>query len=259
MKKIELTEEYLHSLGKTIEESNSKGEKYYFDKTKCLRGHISPKSVKDNKCFLCKRDDAKISAEKRRLKLGITPKNKVTSLKKGLKYLNLTATGNLKTEMSVNRKKNRTLHFHEVICICSDKFWIASYNWGISQQCSKCVLNNMQSSNITHNLSYKIEFRLFSSAKKRAKESKIEFNLEIEDIKIPENCPILGLKLDVSINNSSNRAPRNNAPSIDRIDSSKGYIKGNIAIISYKANVLKKDGTSLEHIKVAEFMEKWGL
>ena len=259
MKKNELTEEYLNSLGKTIEDSKAKGEMYYFDNVKCSRGHVSPKSVKDKRCLVCKREDTKLSAEKRRLKLGMIPKIKISCLKKGLKYFNLTATGNFKSEISVNRKKNRTLHFHEVVCACNEKFWISSYNWGISQQCSKCVLNSMQKNNITHNLSYKIESRLYNSAKKRAKESKIEFNIEIEDIIIPLKCPILDLELDVSLNNSSNKTPRDNAPSIDRIDSSKGYIKANIAVISYKANVLKKDGTSLEHLKVADFMEKMGV
>ena len=45
----------------------------------------------------------------------------------------------------------------------------------------------------------------------------------------------------------------NNAPSIDRIDNEKGYIKENIVIVSNRANLLKKDATTEELVMLANF------
>jgi hypothetical protein len=260
MKKIEFTLEFLRNLKPTKEEALSAGDKYFYDGVICKNGHDSPKIVKDNgRCFFCKREETKNNAEKNRRKRGITPQNKVLPLNKGERFGYLTATGNFKVEKSNNRLKNRNLNYHEVKCECGKVFWIVSYNWKVSEQCPECWLKLMSKNNITHSNSQNIIGQLFYSAKQRAKKSKVDFDIEIGDIIIPEYCPILKIKLDVRQGFSDNRKPRFNAPSIDRINSALGYIKGNIIIMSYKANVLKKDGTSTEHIKVAEFMEKMGI
>ena len=39
----------------------------------------------------------------------------------------------------------------------------------------------------------------------------------------------------------------------------KGYIKGNVIVLSYRANVIKNSGSSSDHRKIAEWMEKHGL
>ena len=77
----------------------------------------------------------------------------------------------------------------------------------------------------------------------------LEFNIELIDIIIPEMCPILGIKL-----NKSNNTTSPNSPSLDRIDSSKGYIKGNVIVISHRANTIKSNGTAEEHEKIAKFI-----
>ena len=57
-------------------------------------------------------------------------------------------------------------------------------------------------------------------------------------IKYPKVCPVLGIKLDWGMNGLNN-----NSPSLDRIDSTKGYIPGNVMIMSYLANKMKSNAT----------------
>ena len=44
------------------------------------------------------------------------------------------------------------------------------------------------------------------------------------------------------------------SPSIDRIDSTKGYTKDNIQIISWRANRIKNDSTPEELMQIATYM-----
>lgn len=83
---------------------------------------------------------------------------------------------------------------------------------------------------------------ILQSSKQRAKEKGLEHNIELSDIIIPEYCPILNIKLEFG----GKGIQTFNSPSIDRIDSTKGYIKGNIQIISLRANMMKNDATKEE-------------
>jgi hypothetical protein len=73
---------------------------------------------------------------------------------------------------------------------------------------------------------------MLSRAKYRAKQRGLDFNITKEDIVIPDICPLLGTPMK--------------SPSLDRIDSTKGYIKGNVWVISNRANTLKNDASLQE-------------
>ncbi len=95
------------------------------------------------------------------------------------------------------------------------------------------------------------EMYLFKVVRARARETGKEFSLSVGDITIPTHCPVLGIPLFFS----HRFCP--NTPSVDRVDNSKGYIPGNIVVISWRANRLKADATIEEIIKIAEFYKSW--
>ena len=85
---------------------------------------------------------------------------------------------------------------------------------------------------------------MLAAAKCRAKKNGLEFNVTIDDITIPDICPIS----HITIRRNTGRGGTQHSPSLDRIDNSKGYIKGNVAVISNRANMRKSD-MSLEEIE----------
>lgn len=84
-----------------------------------------------------------------------------------------------------------------------------------------------------------------------AKEAGREITIVESDITVPEYCPVLGIKLD----RHATRKTRDCAPSIDRIDNTKGYIPGNIVVVSLRANRIKNDSTIEELEKVLKFYQ----
>lgn len=82
---------------------------------------------------------------------------------------------------------------------------------------------------------------------------KDSWGIEFGDIKWNTHCPILGYELDYFT-----EVRKENSPSFDKIDPSKGYVVGNVQIISWRANRIKNDGTSDEHEKIAKYMKSIG-
>lgn len=83
---------------------------------------------------------------------------------------------------------------------------------------------------------------LLASAKKRAKENGWDFALRLSDIVIPSHCPVFGVPLEIVVGKGQQRY----APSLDRIDSGKGYTPENVRVISLRANRAKFDLTLAE-------------
>ena len=81
---------------------------------------------------------------------------------------------------------------------------------------------------------------LIASVRYRAIQKGLEFNIDSTDLSIPDVCPLLNIKIVWDVRTGG---PVPNSPSIDRIDSTKGYIKGNVHIISFRANAIKSNAT----------------
>lgn len=97
-----------------------------------------------------------------------------------------------------------------------------------------------------------LEYKMYQRAKVRAKESKREFTIVLEDIKIPTYCPILGIKLQ----SHKGSGGRINSPSLDRIDNDKGYTPDNIQVISHLANCMKANANKKQLIAFAKWVFK---
>jgi len=97
-------------------------------------------------------------------------------------------------------------------------------------------------SRITHR-----ESLMLSRCKHRAKQRGIPFNLTKDDIVIPMFCPVLRIEIrQISIDEEPKQGYHPNAPSLDRIIPELGYVKGNVRVISARANLLKSDATVSE-------------
>jgi hypothetical protein len=89
---------------------------------------------------------------------------------------------------------------------------------------------------------------MVSGARKRAKAKHLDFNIDNEYVRslIVTHCPVLKIPLEWSTLRENGSSPLANSPSLDRIDPLKGYVKGNVWIISNKANMIKNNATHEE-------------
>lgn len=91
------------------------------------------------------------------------------------------------------------------------------------------------------------EKRMFNRVKARSLKRGINFSITIEDIVLPDNCPVFKVPFIYGHNDWTY--------SLDRVDPTKGYVKGNIQVISNRANMLKNNASSYELRKVADFID----
>lgn len=104
--------------------------------------------------------------------------------------------------------------------------------------CKKCSIKIRQTEKLNRDWKVDAAKLLYKNIKSRCKRIEREFSIDLNDIIIPEKCPVFGFELK-----REDRQTWMCAPSVDRIDSSKGYIKGNITVVSRRANILKRDAT----------------
>lgn len=95
------------------------------------------------------------------------------------------------------------------------------------------------------------EKKMLARAKARAKRYNIDCNIELEDIEIPKLCPVLHIPL---ICHSGSPGGKPDSPSLDRIDNTKGYIKGNVIVLSHLANMMKSSASTDNLLHFAEWV-----
>lgn len=90
----------------------------------------------------------------------------------------------------------------------------------------------------------------FRRKRQNAKNSKWGWDLSFHDIEWNTVCPIFGVEIDWFAEKANPFSP-----SYDRVDPKLGYVKGNVIIISLRANVIKNNGTAEEHRLIADYMD----
>lgn len=79
----------------------------------------------------------------------------------------------------------------------------------------------------------------------------------LEELEVPDECPMLGIPLNYSGGEGGGWNGRtDDSPSIDQIRPSKGYTRGNVQVISWRANRIKNDSTPEELVKISQYMQK---
>jgi len=91
---------------------------------------------------------------------------------------------------------------------------------------------------------------MLKHAKYSARKKGIPFNLTLKDIEVPKVCPVFGFRLSVG-----NAIRNSKSPSLDRVNPRKGYVKGNVRVISWRANDLKKNATLKEVKALLKYLE----
>lgn len=193
-------------------EAKKQGLKYYFTGEPCSNGHIGKRLVRDYNCCEC-------AAEYN------TNWKRETGYEK--EYIRRQST---KARQSVSAKKWRDAHPDKARAWCNSeagKLYISQWNKTDGRM-----------------------KRWLSQAKARAKRNGLEFNLTLDDLIVPELCPVFGIPLIFS------DRVTDNTPTIDRVDSSRGYTQDNIQIISSRANRLKNNATLTELTQLVEYVKQ---
>ena len=99
--------------------------------------------------------------------------------------------------------------------------------------------------------SYSQVDHMFHAARNRANMQGIPFELTKEDIKIPLLCPVFKTTLV-----RGKGKPTENSPSLDKLIPTLGYVKGNVFVISQRANRIKNDSTLQELEALVEWVNK---
>jgi hypothetical protein len=90
-------------------------------------------------------------------------------------------------------------------------------------------------------------------AQVRARKAGVPCTIKRTDLFIPDRCPILGVLLVCGRGRNTGASP-----SLDRIDPTLGYVKGNVWIISHRANQIKNDATADELEAIARAIRLHG-
>lgn len=94
------------------------------------------------------------------------------------------------------------------------------------------------------------------NARSRARAEKLPFDLTYEYLLsiATDECPIFKTPFTWGVSNLGKGRTRADTPQLDRVIPELGYVQGNVAFISGKANKMKDNGTMQEHYAIADWI-----
>jgi hypothetical protein len=127
----------------------------------------------------------------------------------------------------------------------------SSKDW-YTYTCRKCIRTR-------NNTKINMIKKMLRGAKERSVQNNLEFDLDIDflvKLSKVENCPVFGIRLEWEYDPDKKDIHKNkdNRPSLDRINSQRGYTKDNVKIISWRANKLKNESTLKELQEIIDYM-----
>jgi hypothetical protein len=98
--------------------------------------------------------------------------------------------------------------------------------------------------------------KYLNNAKHRAIRENVPFSLVLQDLIdiATDECPILHTPFVWGASGLGKGKMRPDSPTLDRIMPELGYVKGNVAFLSYRANRIKDNGTMQEHYDIADWI-----
>lgn len=120
---------------------------------------------------------------------------------------------------------------------------------GLDYRCREC---RSKEAKLRRQNNYFVEY--CRGKRSQCKKKGLQFNLTPEYLESIWTgvCPIFG----VEIHRASKGMGSHNSAHLDRLDPSKGYVKGNVSWISGRANRIKYDATIEELRAIADWMER---
>lgn len=131
--------------------------------------------------------------------------------------------------------------------------------WVSNDTCVECNKAGTRKHRAAHKDAYRVKRNawadanpkraMLQGARRRAIQSGVPFDLHFDDFDIPNICPALGIPLLRKDN-------LNSAPSLDRIEGHKGYVKGNVVVVSYAANRAKGNLSVDQLSQIVDFYKR---
>lgn len=117
---------------------------------------------------------------------------------------------------------------------------------GLGFFCRVCVAVKDREDHARDPVLHRLKIMLIG-ARRRAKEASLPFDLSLDYLYQTfghlTHCPVLGTRLDWERHAIG---PTDRSPTLDKVVPAMGYTRGNVSLVSFKANAMKRDASADE-------------